>query len=252
MVISHRLTPPKETRLPSLGYCYRYEVPSVAEAIVQKLAFTVSGLRASMLLLEAGFLTEQANLSRAINEAQEDITFLVLSSLKAPYPDLLNRYLASFFAEDATREALAQGKHPKGRALPTRKDIQNYIARHDLSGTSDPHGAVGHALAISHILSSFTHGASPNIMQSYDRRGRSFFTNGFPPSSPFVASHVNDFENYVFRGLVSAALAAKAIMPHDFANACFERVQLYEANFLKRRTPRRAGGAHDSSKQAEY
>jgi len=231
-VIAGTIDPPTPSFIAGLGVHYRYGNRSAQQAIVQKIAFMVSGLRAANLLLNAGYVTEQAILCRAVNEAQEDITFLVLAMVDNSNPPLLSKYLDSFFAEDATRDALARGLHPKGRPIPSRKEIQNYTARHNMFGTDDPHGAVGQSLAIGHVLSSFTHGASPSIMQLYNPASRAFFTAGIPDDSSIIAAHIDDFENYIFRGLIAVAMAAKIIAPTDFAQQCFEEIKQYESHFF--------------------
>ena len=231
-VIAGALDPPIPSIIADLGIHYRYEKRSAQQAIVQKIAFMVSGLRAASLLLNAGYVTEQTILCRAVNEAQEDITFLVLAMVDNSNPPLLSKYLESFFAEDATRDALARGLHPKGRPIPSRKEIQNYIARHSMFGSDDPHGAVGQSLAIGHVLSSFTHAASPSIMQLYNPASRAFLTGGIPTSSSIIPAHIDDFENYIFRGLIAVAMAAKILAPTDFSQQCFEEIKQYESHFF--------------------
>ena len=58
------------------GYVYRYQEKSIYQAIIQKLARLVTGLKAICALNHDGFLQEQAALQRTLDEFQEDIAFL--------------------------------------------------------------------------------------------------------------------------------------------------------------------------------
>lgn len=77
-VFSMRVPAPKRVRFRS-SFVYRYVEKTIHQALVQKLARLVSSLNAARLLLEAGFVQEQASLQRILDEITEDISFLAFS-----------------------------------------------------------------------------------------------------------------------------------------------------------------------------
>lgn len=82
------------------SFVYRYEEKTVHQALVQKLARLVSGLHAARLLLEAGFVQEQAALQRMLDEITDDISFLSFSLISRDQTPLHKKYLDAFFQEE--------------------------------------------------------------------------------------------------------------------------------------------------------
>ena len=64
------------------------------------MATVISGLRAALLLLEHGYVQEQAALQRILDEINEDIIFLMLGSTIDKITPLHQRYLDAFFKEE--------------------------------------------------------------------------------------------------------------------------------------------------------
>ena len=58
------------------SFVVRYVEKSIHQAIIQKLARMTSTLHAARILLECGFIQEQAALQRMLDEFNEDIVFL--------------------------------------------------------------------------------------------------------------------------------------------------------------------------------
>ena len=58
------------------GFVYRYKEGTIHQALVLKLARSVTGLRSVDVLLMHGLLQEQASLHRILDEINEDILFL--------------------------------------------------------------------------------------------------------------------------------------------------------------------------------
>lgn len=79
----------------SYGKAYRYKEQNISQALIQKLARIQSTLRAIRLLLENGFLQEQAILQRTIDETNQDIAFLAYGVLYG-CTELHSRYLAPY------------------------------------------------------------------------------------------------------------------------------------------------------------
>src|SRR6266540_5386064 len=71
---------PSPQRVPHKdSFVYRHVEKSIHQALVQKLARLVSSLHAARLLMEHGFVQEQASLQRMLDEMQEDIAFLAFA-----------------------------------------------------------------------------------------------------------------------------------------------------------------------------
>src|SRR5665213_3444210 len=70
-----RVPPPKRKPWKD-SFVFRYVEQTIQQAIVQKLARTITGLRAIDVLLERGLFQEQGILQRTLDEIEEDIVFL--------------------------------------------------------------------------------------------------------------------------------------------------------------------------------
>src|SRR5690348_18017446 len=75
------------------GYGWRYHERLIEQALILKLARYVSGLRAAHLLLESGFLQEQAVLQRTLDEINEDILFLAVAVTNGARTEQHDRFL---------------------------------------------------------------------------------------------------------------------------------------------------------------
>src|SRR5438874_6976690 len=60
---------------------FRYVEKTIHQAMIQKLARVVTSLHAARLLLEHGFVQEQAALQRMLDEFHEDISFLAYAAI---------------------------------------------------------------------------------------------------------------------------------------------------------------------------
>jgi hypothetical protein len=200
------LPPPQ--RVPILdSFVYRYVERTIQQAIVQKLARIISGLYAARILLEAGFLQEQAALQRMLDEFQEDVTFLSLGVIFDDVTDLHRRYLDAFFEEEFDKPDDAVGSTQR-RAMVPRDKLRAYIARIEGDGLNHSRGvALGRTL--SKAYSGYVHGASPQIMEMYGGDPPYFHVAGMR-STPRFGDHQDDLWNYFYRGICAFAFAAKA------------------------------------------
>lgn len=150
---------PAPTRVPYKdSFVYRHVEKTVHQAIVQKLARLVSGLHAARLLLEAGFVQEQAVLQRTIDEITEDISFLSFSVISGELTSLHKRYLDSFFQEEFDPcDTVASSKE---RAMIPRKKIRAYLDR-CLSGPKGSSKHLDASRTVSKAYSGYVHAASP-------------------------------------------------------------------------------------------
>ncbi len=90
---------PKLVRKP-YGEVFRFQEQNIHQAIIQKLAHAQSTLRAAKVLLEHGYVQEQGALQRVVNEANEDIIFLVCAVVNDDVTKLHQKYLDAFWPEE--------------------------------------------------------------------------------------------------------------------------------------------------------
>src|ERR671914_2536366 len=64
------------------GFVFRYRERTAQQALVQKLARIITGLRAAHVLLKQGLVQEQAVTQRVLGDLQEDVFFLAYGIIK--------------------------------------------------------------------------------------------------------------------------------------------------------------------------
>lgn len=106
------------------GFVFRYKEKSIQQALILKLARTISGLHAVDVLLMHGLLQEQASLHRILDEIHEDILFLVAAVTNDQVTERHAQYLRAFYAEELPDSA----RHEKPN-LPPRRKIRAYVTR---------------------------------------------------------------------------------------------------------------------------
>ena len=88
---------PPPNRMPwRNGFVVRYTEKTIQQAIIQKLARSISGLYAVDLLLDRGLFQEQGMVQRALDEIDEDIEFLSLGIIYGDVTALHQQYLNFF------------------------------------------------------------------------------------------------------------------------------------------------------------
>jgi hypothetical protein len=188
------------------GYVFRYAERTIHQAIVQKLARTISGLHAIDALLGQGLFQEQAMVQRTLDEIGEDIAFLSLGVIRGELTRRHQEYLHYFYAEEFDDPSEIMASH-RSRGMVKREKIRAYVSR-ALWGEKGSGANVVDKI-ITKAYSGFVHAASPHIMDMY---------GGLPPrfdvSGDFRSlrgeEHADDALNYFLRALFSMAFAAKA------------------------------------------
>ncbi len=206
-----------EPKLVDVGgyYAFRHVEKSIHQAIVQKLARMVSTLGAARLLLEHGFVQEQASLQRVLDEIQEDIMFLVFGILRGETTSPLHsKYLDSFFTEEFDAETAI--KSSQKRPMVPRQKIRSYLARSGFS-PFDPSSSIELLRTMSKTYSGYVHAASPHIMDMYGGEPRRFHMRGMR-GSPVCDGHRKDLWNYFYRAIAACAMGAKAFGDEDLFN----------------------------------
>ncbi len=187
------------------GFVFRYTDQTIQQAIIQKLARTISGLHAIEALLDQGLFQEQGVLQRAVDEAQEDIWFLSLAIIKNDITPLHKEFLTYFYAEEFTDPDDAMGSH-SSRGMVKRDKIRAYVNQH--SGDRAERGnKAGKVLTTAY--SGFVHAASPHIMDMCFGNMAKFDIGG-QCRTLRRAEFERDAMNYFYRATMAMAAAAKA------------------------------------------
>jgi hypothetical protein len=158
-----KVPPPQQ--VPFAGsFVFRYVERTAQQAIVQKLARIITGLRAALLLVRSGLLQEQSVIERVLDELAEDVLFLALGIAKGELEPKHKRFLDSFYQEefDIPDNPL---QSTQKRPMTNRKEIQAYIAATGTVGNPSLNQEV--ARTLTKAFSGFVHGASPQIMEMY-------------------------------------------------------------------------------------
>ena len=188
------------------GFVSRPVRKDLYSAVLLKLAFIVSTLRAAIAVNEVGLYMQQALLCRAIDEANEDVVFLVLGELTENRTELHEKFLEAFWAEEYEDHLDPVGTHRSRPTVPRRK-IQAYIASAE-GKDLDPSTAQKVLKVLTKSYSGFVHAAAPNIMDIFGGMPPRFQT-GSMRRTQRQAEYDADLWNYVYRGLLSFLGAAK-------------------------------------------
>ncbi len=204
-IFENRVPPPK---LGPIGEhsAFRYTEKTTPQAIVQKLARLISGLRAALLLLTHGFVQEHGALQRMIDEFREDVTFLSLGVIYGN-TELHTRYLEAFYQEEFD-EPDDPINSAQDRPMIPRQKIQAYIAKCEVAGMETTQSILS-SRTISKAYSGYVHGASPHIMEMYGGNPVKFHVRGLL-GTPRIKEHERDMWNFFYRGILVFGLAAKA------------------------------------------
>jgi hypothetical protein len=217
-MLEARVSKPQLEELQS-GPAFRYKEQDIHQAIVQKLARVVSGLNAALVLLDSGYVQELGALQRMLDEFNEDIGFLSIGVIYNDITELHKRYLEAFYLEE-----FGQGKQE--RPMIPRKNIRAFVAQSQAGGP-DPYSAIMAGKTVSKAYSGFVHGASPHIMDMYGGDPPRFHVRGML-GTPRIAEHEEDLWNYIYRGIISCAFAAKAFGDDDMFNSIREYRNKFE------------------------
>lgn len=216
--------PPPQPRPFKNGFVYRYVERTIHQALIQTLARVVSGLHAARILLEHGFVQEQAALQRMLDEFQEDIEFLTCAVIFDDMTDLHREYLSAFYEEEFDKENPLEST--QRRPMAPRKKIRAYPARAEGSIGLDPSRGVELSRTLSKAYSGFVHGASPQIMDMYGGDPPRFHVSGML-GTVRVEEHSDDLRNYFYRGIIAFAFAAKSLGDE----ALFDSIRRYRDDF---------------------
>lgn len=223
-ILEGRVPPPQRVLFKG-SFVYRYVEKTLHQALVQKLVRLVSGLHAARLLMEHGFVQEQAALQRMLQDIQEDIDFLSFSIIFNNHTPLHQEYLDAFYEEEFDDEsALASTQK---RPMIPRKKIRACIAQ--VNGAEfDPSSAIEAFRTVHKIYSGFLHAASPQIMDMYFGSPPHFHTRGMVGTER-QQDHREDLWNHFYRSILVFANSAKAFGDEELV----EQLKVFAHEFAK-------------------
>lgn len=200
-------------------YAYRYIEKTIHQAIVQKLARIISGLRATRLLMMRGFGQEQASLQRMLDELVEDVMFLAYAVIYGNGTKLHDTYLEAFYEE------VSVGRN---KNMIPRKKIRAYLMNNvDHGEEQEDIREAGRML--SKIYSGYLHAASPQVMDMYFGQPPRFHTDGMEDIAHY-AECGDMYVSHIFRSIYSFAWASRAFGE----DAAFTKIKGYANLFAKR------------------
>jgi hypothetical protein len=229
-------------------HVFRYRNETAEAAVIQKLARTISGLRATLLLLRNGYVQEIGALCRMLDEFNEDIVFLCQAIGKDRISELHQKYLAAFYEEefdDPDRPILSNQKRP---AVP-RSKIHAAIASIAEYPLNPSDGQQLHR-TLHRANSGYVHAASGHILEMYGGDPPRYHLSGML-GTPRVAELTQYLWNYFYRGFVSLMFCAVAFRNKTLVDELYAfrdqlerasgRTQWVDPNLLIRRAKERRG-----------
>jgi hypothetical protein len=211
--------PPPRPKPIKDGFVLRYHERTIEQALVQKLARYISSLSAAQVLLDHGFVQEQAVLQRTLDEIGDDIFFLAIAITNDEVTELHERYLDAFWAEE-----FEEPDDPIGtlaaRAMVQRSKIRAYISR-IVGSKENPSRDLAVLKTISKVYSGYVHAASPHIMDLCGGDPPVFHLNGML-GTPRIEDHEYDIWNYYYRGIVNACVVGKAFGDASLVDALLQ------------------------------
>jgi hypothetical protein len=220
--------PPPIRRVWRDGFVFRYAEQTIHQAIIQKLARTISGLYAVQTLLDRGLFQEQGMVQRAVDEIEEDIWFLSLSVINNDITPRHKQYLTYFYAEEFGDPNDIVESH-SSRGMVSRDKIRAYVNQH--SGDDAARGnKIGKVLTKAY--SGFVHAASPHIMDMCAGHIPKFDVSG-QCKTLRQTEFERDAMNYFYRGLLAMAVATKAFNDEELFASIHSEAKRFEAEMNK-------------------
>ncbi len=208
------------------SFVFRHKEKTIQQALLQKVARSISALHAVDVLLLHGLLQEQAVLHRTLDEIREDIFFLAAAITNDQVTDRHRQFLEEFFAEEFPDPDNPLARHQKPNMVPRRK-IRAYINR-ILSTDPNPSRLADIEESISSVYSGYVHASSPQIMDMCGGDPPLFHIDGML-GTPRMEEHIRDALNYFYRGLISIAIVAKAFGDKSLVDRMYQYLAKFEA-----------------------
>lgn len=205
---------PQPIRKPwGTSFVFRFAEQTIHQAIIQKLARSISGLHGLYALLERGLFQELGVLQRAVDEIDEDVWFLSLAVIDNDISARHREFLRYFYAEEFTDPYTPMDSHVS-REMVKREKIRAYV-NNRLSGADAVRGNLA-GRVLTKAYSGYVHAASPHIMDMYGGIKPRFDLNG--EAKPYrYAEFASAALNCFYRGLLTVTVVAKAFGDEQLA-----------------------------------
>ena len=218
------LTPPERV-FHRNSFVFSYSNKGIHEALLQKLARSISGLNAIVVLLASGYTQEAGVIFRTLDEIQEDILFLASAETNGTKTERHDQYLQAFYADAVLSRPEGVLEITKPNLVPRKK-----IRAHTINTLG--HGVnVSRALAAAESIgtaySGYVHAASENIMEMYGGNPPQFYLAGML-GTPRIASWDQASETYMYRGLMAIIVVAKAFGDRQLVGELSKFLGAYE------------------------
>lgn len=204
--LERQVPPPQQVQFRD-GFFYRFVEQTLEQALLLKLARVVTGLRAVVVLLQAGLLQEMAATCRMLDEIGEDIAFLAVPLTNDEITDLHARYLRGFWAEEFQDSDNTLARHQKPDT-PRRHKIQAYVPR-VLNLSDNPSLLSDVSQAVSSTYSGYVHASASQVLDMYGGNPPRFHIEGML-GTPRMDDHVYDAWNYFYRGICNGIIVSRA------------------------------------------
>ncbi len=223
--IERALTSPQ--RVPhGKSFVFRYENKGIHEALVQKLARSISGLNAVAVLLDFGYVQEVGVLFRTLDEIHEDIFFLATAETNAAKTERHDKYLEAFYSEVIFSRPKDSLEIQRPNMVPRKKIRAHTI--NTLGQGVNKSQALAAGESVSTAYSGYVHAASENIMDMCGGDPPHFYLTGMR-GTPRISEFARDAENYIYRGLMATIAAAKAFGDGPLVEEIYKFLAAYES-----------------------
>ena len=219
------LTPPQRVSH-SNSFVFRYERKGIHEALLQKLARSISGLNAVAVLLNSGYVQEIGVLFRTLDEIHEDIFFLATAETNAAKTERHDQYLRAFYSEAIFSRPKDSLQIPKPNMVP-RKKIRSHTMN-TLGQGVDISQALAAGESVGTAYSGYVHAASENIMDMYGGDPPHFHLTGMQ-GTPRISAFTRDAQNYIYRGFMATIAVAKAFGDEPLIDELYKFLAAYES-----------------------
>lgn len=216
--LEQRVPPPAFVTLG--GYpAFRYTGKPVDAAIVQKCARLVSGLNASLVLLQHGYVQEIGVVLRTLDEFTEDIIFLCLAMDAGTKTKLHDDYLDDFYQEEFDVPEAPLLSTQKRKKIE-RKNIHAVLSRQPGQQVNQSDFQSVHR-TITQANSGYVHASSTHVMDLYGGLPPHFHIDGMR-GTPRMQEYERYLWDYFYRGLLSMMRAAMAFKAHELLAELYE------------------------------
>ncbi len=207
------------------GFVFRYETHTPEIVVVQKLSRVLTGLRATLALLERGLYQEVGVMFRMLDEFREDISFMCDAVRNGNTSDLQKQFIEDFFQEEFDADNPFKATQSR-RRVPRRK-IQAMLARTIQQEPLNPSDSQEIFRTIANTNSGYVHGTSEHILD---------MCTGNPPRyrlDGMLGTHLQQtFEktaqDYFYRAILSFNEAALSFQQTDLDRNLDQHKRMFE------------------------